>query len=103
MPGISKIDRPVNLLSRRESRDDSLGKKMGFEIVKIAGITEQEICKREAGPGNPWQTGEACLARSTEIKSAAGDVRLGVIVPANFELENELVLVTPLQHGEAGR
>ena len=45
MPRISKIDRPVNLLSRRESWNDSLSKKMVYEVVEIVGIPEQEICK----------------------------------------------------------
>src|SRR5882724_3134416 len=40
---------------------------------------------------------------STEIKSPARDVRLSVIVPANLELGSEWVLVTPPQHGDAGR
>jgi len=95
MPGISKIDRPVNLLSRGESRHDRLCKKMIFEVVKITGIPEQEICERKARPGDAWQAGEACLAGSTEIKSSARDVRLRVIVAANLQLGAELVLVTP--------
>ena len=103
MPGISEIDRPINLLSRCESRNDRLSKKMVYEVVKIVRISEQEICKRKAGPGDPWQAGEARLARSAEIESSARDVGLRVIVAADLELGAELVLVAPPHHGDAWR
>src|SRR5271168_1569907 len=103
MPGIGKIESPVNLLSRRESRNHRLGKKMVFKIVEVVGIPEQEIGKRGTRPGDPGQRRETRLAGNTEIKSPARDVGLGVVIPANFELHTQLILMTPPQHRNTGR
>ncbi len=103
MPGIGKIKSPVNLLSRRESGDNRLGKKMVFKIVEVVGIPEQEIGKSETRPGDARQRGETRLAGNAEIESPARDVGLRVVIPANFKLKTQLILMTAPQHRHARR
>jgi len=68
---ISEIDRPVNLLSRRESRNDRLGKKWFTKLLKLSAYPSKKSAKEKPVPENPWQAGEARLARSAEIESSA--------------------------------
>src|ERR1700736_6561261 len=97
------MESPVNLLSRRESRDHRLRKEMVFKIVEVVGVPEQEISKRETCPGDPRQRGETGLAGDAEIKRSARDVGLREVIPANFELKTQLILMAPPQHRHAGR
>src|ERR1700686_3511539 len=103
MPGVLKIERLVYLLASGERRDDSLRKKMVFEVVEIVGITEEKIPERKSRARDTRQGSEARLAGYAKIKSAAGDIGLRVVIPADFELKTNVYLVVPTQHGDAGR
>ena len=86
MPGVFKIEPPVDLLSRREVRNHCLGKEMVFEIIKVVSVSKQEIREGKSRARNAGQTGEARLARCTEIESPAGHVGLRVVVATDLKL-----------------
>src|ERR1700740_2904415 len=103
MPGIVKIQGLVNLLSCRKRGNDRLCKKMVFKIVEIVRISEQKISKRRTGSRNSGQGSEARLAGNAEVKRSTGDVGLRVVVAPYFELQSQVILVTPAQHRQARR
>ena len=76
---------------------------MIFKIVEIISVAEQKIREGKPGARDTGQGSEACLASHAKIKSAAGDIRLRVVITPHFELEPNVDLVMPTQHGHAGR
>src|SRR4029077_15666168 len=100
VPGLRKIERPINLLSCGEVGNYGLGKEMVFRVAEVVSIAEQKIGKRKTSTRDSGQAREARFSGSTKSKGAAGDVGLAVVFEPPLRREAKLMMMMALQHGD---